>query len=311
MTGKNKLNLSTNKQSAINSFTYRAPKTWTDFSYLRWIGNDNPASRIGKIKLEQFLAKNSMPHLKVIKKFNSASDIKFSSLPDCFVLKPTSLWSGKGVMLLHRIYNHRSFFDSKSGKVFTEKEILESAHRIEKELNGKVSFMAEERAIDEDEDINVPLDYKVFTFHGVTKFIFQVNRNHTPPRIAFFDGNFNPILDDRVSIPEGKKAETTGVHRIPACADDILALAKQITLKLNAPFISVDCYATKKGAMLGELTHTPGGPWYRRMYHFSDQFDLELGKAWEDACARLNISIPRIKVPYEIKSNGKVIRTVY
>lgn len=289
----------------------RTPQSWTDFSSLRWAGIDKPASRIGKVKLEQFLSENNMPHLKVLKVFTAAKEIDFSDLPDCFVLKPTSLWSGQGVMLLHRICKHRSFYDSKSGKVLTEKDILAAARRLEKEKGKEIPFMIEERAIDENINIDVPLDYKVFTFHGVPKFVLQVDRNHPVAQMAFFDGEFNPITDDRVVIPESKRASTAGIHRVPKCAQEILDLAKEITLKLKAPFISVDCYATDKGAMFGELTHTPGGPWYATMYHFSDAFDRELGQAWQEACTRLNMTVPTISVPYEIKSYGKLIRTVY
>lgn len=291
--------------------TIRAATSWTDFSYLRWSGVDKPTSRLGKIKVEKFLQENNFPHLKVLKVFNSARDINLDNTPDCFVLKPSSLWSGKGVMLLHKIANIKEYYDSKSGKVVSASRIKELGLQLENEIGKKISFIIEERALDEDSNVNIPFDYKVFTFYGVPKFILQVDRNHPTPKMAFFDGEFNPITDDRVIVSESKKSDAEGMHRTPQCAEDILKLASDITLKLNASFISVDCYATTKGAMFGELTHTPGGPWYGSMYRFSETFDKELGAAWAEAYRQLGQSIPNIATPYEIKFKGNTVRTIY
>lgn len=297
--------------SAISGAGEREAASWTDFSYFRWNGTDKPKSKLGKVGLEQFLAENQLPHLKVLRVFERASDISFENLPDCFVLKPASLWSGVGVMLLHKICRHSAFFDAKSNQIVTREKVKEIAKAIEKKNKKELQFIVEERAIDEDANFSIPFDYKVFTFHGKTKFVFQVDRNHPTPKIAFFDGNFKPILDDRVLIPEDRRIQSQGTHRIPKCADQMLSLAREITIKLKAAFISVDCYATDKGATFGELTHTPGGPWYGTMYRFSDAFDRELGTEWAQACRRLNLPIRKISVPYEIKANDRVSRIVY
>lgn len=289
----------------------RNAATWTDFSYFRWKRIDNPSSKLDKVKLEQFLSRNQLPHLKVLRVFENARAIELSQLPDCFVLKPASLWSGVGVMLLHKICGHSSYFDAKSRQIISVERIKEIAQEIENTNKKELRFIAEERAFDEDPNISIPLDYKVFTFHGVTKFVLQVDRNHPKPKIAFFDGDFNPILDDRVFIPEARRTLTEGTHRIPQSADQILAIARDITLKLKAAFISVDCYATQRGAMFGELTHTPGGPWYGNMYRFSDEFDQELGSEWGKACLRLNLPIRKISTPYEIRFPHALARTIY
>ena len=88
-------------------------------------------------------------------------------------------------------------------------------------------------------------------------------------------------------------------------------MARQVTLKLEAPFVSVDCFATPDGPMLGELTHTPGGPWYQGMYSFSPEFDLELGQAWRDALVRLGLPEVYVSVPYHVKNNGQILRTIH
>lgn len=212
-------------------------------------------------------------------------------------------------MLLHRIAGLEAYFDAKNNKVVYEKDIITNCLNIEKKFEKSIKFIIEERALSEDQTKIVPIDYKVFTFYGVTKFVLQVDRNFSPPRMAFFDGDFNPIADDRVQL-NSERPDTKGQHNKPKCWKEILDLARQVTVKLKAPFISVDCYATIKGPLLGELTHTPGGPWYGSMYKFSDAFDLELGIAWQEANAKLGFPETMISVPYNISLKGRTIRTI-
>lgn len=287
----------------------RLATTWTDFVSRRWRGVDRPASNVGKVALDAFMRVQKIPNLKVIKVFPQASAVSLEGLPAFFVFKPASLWSGTGVRLIHKIAGLSRYFDAKNDVVLTEEQIREGALRIEDKLGRKLSFIVEQRALDEDAVNTIPLDYKVFTFYGVPKFVLQVDRNVNPPRMAFFDENFEPIVDERVQLNPGKP-ETRGTHRRPKCWQGILEVASLTTLKLISPFISVDCYATPDGPVVGELTHTPGGPWYGNMYSFSQDFDRELGAAWQAANERLGFSKVFVKVPYQITSNGKVLKTI-
>ncbi len=42
------------------------------------------------------------------------------------------------------------------------------------------------------------------------------------------------------------------------------------------------------GAVIGELTPAPGGPYYGDMYKFTESFDLELGQEWETALTKIS-----------------------
>lgn len=285
----------------------RPARTWTDFVSRRWRGIEKPNSRIAKVELEKFLDENNFRYLEVIKKFSSASEVKLNGLPEYFVLKPTSLWSSKGVMLLHRISGLSLWYNAMAKKVLSETEVRSALESLEASVGRELNFMIEKRALHEDSSSIIPLDYKVFTFYGVPKFVLQVDRNFVPPQMAYFDGNFDPILDDRVQFSFDK---SVGTHQKPECWQEVLELAKNITVLLKASFISVDCYATPSGPILGELTHTPGGPWYGGLYKFSEEFDLELGDAWQEANDKLGVERPSINVPYDIKMNGKVFRTI-
>lgn len=87
-------------------------------------------------------------------------------------------------------------------------------------------------------------------------------------------------------------------------------MASELSVKLKSPFISIDCYASKNGPVFGELTHTPGGPWFATMYRFSEEFDKELGSAWYEAATKLGVDIPLVESEYDIFLRGKLMRTV-
>ncbi len=285
------------------------PVTWTDFSRLRWTKRETVSSKLGKIRFEQFLEEHNFPRSRIIKEFQDPDDLDFTLLPEFFVLKPAALWSSRGVMLLRTI-DSDLFLDDMSGKTLTQGDIVATLNRLKSNLNiSKLNLIAEERAIDEDDGIAIPFDYKLFSFYGRVEFILQVDRNHKTPKMCFFDGEFEPITDDRVFFPEGRE-DSIGQHRKPKCSSQLIALAKDLSVRLKAPFVSIDCYATKSGAIFGELTHTPGGPWFGKMYRFSQEFDTKLGTAWHDALARLGRTTQLVENSYDIRHNGKVVRTV-
>lgn len=285
------------------------PETWTDFCQLRWTKKEKVHSRMGKVKFEKFLYENNFPFSKILKKFSTPENIELDDLPEAFVLKPSNLWSARGVMLLSKV-GVDMYLNDMNGEKYSSEEIVEELSLMKLEQkNEELPVIIEERVIDEDKNNIIPFDYKLFTFYGEVKFILQVDRNHKKPKIAFFDGNFNPIVDERVFVPKSKE-ETLGIHRRPKCYLELINLASQLSCKLKSPFISIDCYASKDGPVFGELTHTPGGPWFGAMYRFSDAFDQELGAAWNEASKKLNMEVPLVESQYDICLKGKVVRKV-
>lgn len=289
----------------------RPPLTWTDFSALRWSGVDKPSSRVGKLGLQRFAKKQGLAYLDIVRRFESAADISLVDLEsDSFVLKAANLWSGQGVYVLHKVLGTDLFYDVKNKKAWTEHALRKNALQLEEKIGKKIQFFIERRAYDEDASNHIPLDYKLFAFYGSVKFILQVDRNVSPPALCFFDGEFQAISDGSVFIPAALK-QSLGEPKVPECAAQLIELAQQVSLQLQATFVSVDCYATPDGAVLGELTHTPGGPWYQTMYAFSEEFDLELGRAWRNAYKALNMDVPELTVPYVVELKGKKYRTIY
>lgn len=292
------------------STAYRPARTWTDFCYARLTKREHGSPRMRKDAFSRFLDERDLPHPHRLKEFASAEDIDLGSLPDSFVIKPSGLWSGKGVMLLHRISDTPLFYEAMKRAVLTEEDVKKHQLDIQNSSQSKLSFLVEERAIDESPENIIPLDYKIFSFFGETGFVLQVDRNHTPPRVCFFDGQFNAISEEKAYVPLRKRAQTLGQHQRPSCFLELLQMAKDITIELRASFLSVDCFATRSGPMFGELTPTPGGPWYGFMYRFSTEFDEELGERWRNACMRLGMKIPEVEFPYQIRFQNRVLRTV-
>ncbi|MGM8849366.1 ATP-grasp fold amidoligase family protein [Salinicola halophyticus] len=285
------------------------PQTWTDFCQIRWSKRERLDSNLGKIEIEEFLDKNEFPYSKILRKFEDPLAISLDGLPVFFVIKPAALWSARGVMLIKRVQENY-YRNDMDGEYYTEHSIKQKLLSLQKSVNKKkLDILIEERAVDENELNLIPFDYKLFTFNGNVKFILQVDRNHKKPKLAFFDGDFTPIYDGRAYIKSKNKNEL-GVPRRPECYQELILLASKISTKLDAPFISIDCYATKEGPVFGELTHTPGGPWFGSMYMFSDDFDKELGDAWREAAIALNKEIPLVESQYDILFRGKVVRTV-
>lgn len=288
----------------------RPPETWTDFCRLRWTKREKVHSRLGKVGFERFLKQNDLPHSRILKRFGDPQQICLGGLPEFFVIKPANLWSARGVMLLRKLQEDGFFFDDMKKRKLTQDGIVESQMAIMESLRrNSLPVIAEERVIDEDKTVSIPMDYKMFTFLGEVKFILQVDRNHKKPKLAFFDGDFQPILDNRVFIPT-QNADNLGMHRKPMFAKELIELARTVSLKLMAPFVSIDCYSSKDGPILGELTHTPGGPWYGNMYRFSIEFDRELGRAWHQAASTLDIDVPLVECEYDIVFNGKITRQI-
>lgn len=286
----------------------RPALTWIELCARRWSKEDRPASRMSKVALNRFLAKNGLSHLRIHQSFDGARHVSLNDAPDLCVLKPAALWSSKGVMVLERL-SDGNWAESLTGKTMTSEQVTLSCRGLEAELGKTLTFFLEERALDEDPKIAIPYDYKIYAFHGVTKFVLQVDRTSRPQRFAFFDGGFEPILDRRVQINPAR-AKTLMPHRKPNCWRELLQLAKDVSVALNAPFVSVDCYATPQGPVVGELTHTPGAPWHGSMFTFSQQFDLELGAAWRAANDRLGLPPATITVPYEFWFKNRLVRSI-
>jgi hypothetical protein len=216
-------------------------------------------------------------------------DIKFDILPDCFIIKPTHLSSKKGVYALFRIQD--KFFELFSNRILTKDE-------ISSELSGVISkqatnVMVEEFITGENGSVEIPYDYKLYTFDSGVHLIAQINRNVTPNEMCIYDGEFKVL--DASSVSFNEDYISYGEPKIPRNHEQLIERAIFLHSKLNRPFISVDLFTTGDRVVLGELTPGPGGPYYGSMFTFSPELDHYLGKLQLDGYRRRGWKIPQVE----------------
>jgi hypothetical protein len=299
------------KEEANEMTTTRAPARWTEYAHLRFTGRDPRKPKVDKTRTAELIREAGVRGPEVYGVFDRAEDVDFGALPPVFVLKPTGLNGKRGVMLLTRrtparplkarigdVLRRRPppepvYWDAMQRRELTRAAIVAEQqdwakmHRRREPLR----LIAEELIVGENGAGRIPFDYKVYVFAGEPAFVLQLDRNVSPPGAAFFDGDFRPMAKDDPRVTHGPKTQRAKPV-VPRCAADILDTAARLSRALATPFVSVDCYATARGAVVGEITVIPGGPYARSAFSFSEAYDLEMGARWTAALARLGEPVP-------------------
>lgn len=101
---------------------------------------------------------------------------------------------------------------------------------------------------------HLPIDYKVYCFHGEPLYILVCEeRESGRPRFFFFDTqwNFCPITHDGLDAP----ADFTLPR--PAHLEKMLEYSRRLSSPF--PYVRADFFETKEKLVFGELTFTPAG----------------------------------------------------
>lgn len=138
---------------------------------------------------------------------------------------------------------------------------------------------------------SIPLDYKFYTFRGDIALIVQIDRNTTPPKVAFFDGNFIPLIHGQDYILDQNRWTPCG-HVIPYNMTAMVSMASTLSKSLDTDFVSIDCFDSPEGPVFGEFTFAPGAP-DAKMVTFSNnimsQLDNLTNKVKSQALSGLSI----------------------
>ncbi|HZY68150.1 MAG TPA: ATP-grasp fold amidoligase family protein [Devosia sp.] len=293
---------------------HRPAKTWTDFQRLRRGGKEPGYRRLNKLEVAELAAAIGVPVPEQLRTYSTVADIDLASLPERFVLKPDGAKSREGVLLLHR-QPGGEFRDALRRRSLTAEEIfgeLEGVARLHAERFPKrppIHFLAEELLLPDDGSDRIPFDYKALTAGGEVLFIFQVDRNHAVPAAAFFHRDFEVRPGDPAAVSAYRSLQP-GEPVVPRYADDILDIARRVTAHLRTPFASIDCYSTSRGAVLGEITLTPGGPYYGNMYRLAPALEIALGAAYLRGYRELGLEPATVPTEYAIKHRGGYRRVV-
>lgn len=217
------------------------------------------------------------------------AEIDFSRLPDAFVVKPTHLSSNKGVFILFRVRD--KFLDLLTKAILTEQEIVARLTSIIGAAKSNV--IVEELIEGENGSVQIPYDYKLYTFDAGVRLIAQINRNVTPPQICLMDADFRLMPASLVRVNTANA--TQGTPFVPTNADEMIATARKVQQTLDRPFISIDTFTTGRRVVIGELTPTPGGPFVGGLFFFSPELDHKLGLCQIEGYNRRNWPLPQVE----------------
>ena len=114
-----------------------------------------------------------------------------------------------------------------------------------------------------DGEYSIPNDYKVFCFDGVPEFILLKRYKNSLYRQKYYTAtDWKPLKDLRT-------ASTDTVVPKPVELDEILQLARKISIYFRNNIVRMDFYVTDRGVIFGEFTPHPFGgvgytPWGKR-----------------------------------------------
>lgn len=269
-------------------------KKWTEFMKDRIEGKEKniPLFVVNKKKAYDYAQSLGIRVPSLFCEYKNASQLKESDIPDRCVIKPLGFHSTQGIMLLRRI-SPGIYFDSMKKKEVSFEDIC----NVQMELESRAKFidsyrlLVEEWVRGEGQGVDdIPMDFKFYCYGDKISLISVFDRNVRPVSISwFFDENFENVNSEG-KVGSDWKALQKGRIFVPDCYKNLVIAAKNLAENLDTPFVSVDLYASIDGPVFGELTLTPGGPYYGEMYKFSDKFDFYNGALWQSRKLELEIN---------------------
>lgn len=170
--------------------------------------------------------------------------IDFDKLPTSFVMKTTHD-SGSVVVVVDK-----TMMDKKKAKKLLEKSLRRNYYWFSREWAYK---SVKPRIIIEKKLETVeksPIDYKVYCFNGVPKFLYLVQDRDVLETVDYYDIEWNHLPIKQVYPNNTKRPQK------PNSWEEMLKCAE--VLSQGIPFLRVDFYVDKYGLFyVGELTLTP------------------------------------------------------
>ncbi|QKF99213.1 hypothetical protein HQK30_08345 [Aeromonas hydrophila] len=213
------------------------------------------------------------PQSRSFKSSNIATDWAIKNLENNFVIKAGDRHSCIGVYLLEKqedeeyieLLRLKKFNLSEVGKdiVGTQPSYWIAESFVDSYIYGK----------------SIPLDYKFYTFRGTIALVVQIDRNTTPPKVAFFDGNFIPLIHEQDYFLDKNRWTPCG-HVIPYHMSAMVSMVSTLSKSVDTDFVSIDCFDSAEGPVFGEFTFAPGAP-DAKMVTFSEEIVLQLDNLTE------------------------------
>lgn len=239
-----------------------------------------------KIFGQQFVAMIGAPTSEFLRVFNSPAEIDLFGLPDTFVLKPTFSSSSFGVMVLER--RGEDFFDYLRDRHLTLQQIWDEQRNLYEKSQATSKAWVVEPKVQDMEGHLVPDDYKFYCFQGEIGLVHRTIRHKPYNQHVYFDGNFQTMTGPDKNLIWTHPRIVERVHREPpANANQMLRIARRISVAVPSPFVRVDMYNTKSGPVFGEFTLVPGTFYYEDRERMGSELSERLGKLWGEAERKL------------------------
>ncbi len=198
---------------------------------------------------------------------DNPADIPFKNFPDEFVIKPNH---GSKMHLIIR--NHQKIDISEISKICREwLKVNYGIYQYEWAYRNIKRKIIVEQLLQE-EDGSLPMDYKLYCFHGKCKFIrVSENRFGNDDISAYFDPDWNFIPVCNPGYPDAKEPFDK-----PENLGRIISLSEKLSEKFGS--VRVDLFNCNSKIYFGELTHydASGMGSYE-----PEAFDFELGSHWK------------------------------
>ncbi len=232
-----------------------------------------------KIYFTEFAKSNGIPVAKTIKVLTDFSDKFMLPKMQSMVLKPADASSSQGVLILNKDSNDL-YNDLRTGHSFNDKAIQEYYQEFYSRLGqDDPKIIIQERLYDRAR-FPIPRDFKFYVFGGKVGLVQCIDRNRKPVGVTWFDDKFEQLSNDKISL--NPKYQTGVGFAKPQQSDQLIHLAEKIASVIGTPFLRVDLYLTSKGPVCGEVTFTPGGPYYEVTDILSTEMQLRMGEAWSN-----------------------------
>lgn len=213
-----------------------------------------------KTALAASAASMGWPVPKNLSIIESLRDIPYSSLPSRFVVKPNNNWSCNGVLLI------RDGCELLTGDHFSNVVDYVTQRMGVGYINGgenlppPKSYVIEEMVEDYNPLVLIPRDFKVYSVRGKNKLVQVIDRN-VKLNGAYAASAYWVDGWRRTIIGNGETYE--GIDLVPepppqALLHSLYDLTSSVSSNIGAA-VRVDCYLTSNGALLGEITSSPGG----------------------------------------------------
>ena len=195
--------------------------------------------------------------------------VKPADLPDRCVLKLSGGWSARGVMPVERL-GAGLWFDHLALRSRRWKQIAERQRKVAASFGmTEPAWFVEEMVESTVAGKPIPLDYKFYCFRDRIGLVVQIDRNVTPARICLLREDFTPFVEGR-DYALGSANAQPGQAAVPLNAPSLVYWAKLLSLRTDAPFVSVDLYDSPQGPVFGEFTFSPGGT-HCAMWRYSEE----------------------------------------